>query len=86
MAHYGSEGKGDDREREWCYLIQWAKSEDGKIWEPTWEPLRTMYDGGHKHRMAAKFEHRMKDEDSAGAPDWADVLVSREETPLEEIC
>jgi hypothetical protein len=79
-------GKGVDREREWRYLIQWAKSEDGETWDPTWEPLSTMYDGGHKQRMAEMFEDRMKDEDSEGAPAWADVLVSLEESPLEEIC
>ena len=86
MAHVGSEGKDNDREREWCYLIQWAKSEGGKTWEPTWEPLSTMNDGGYKQKMAEMFEDRMKDEDSEGAPAWADVLVSLEESPLEEIC
>jgi hypothetical protein len=86
MAHLGSGGKGNDREREWCYLIQWAKSEGGKSWEPTWEPLSTMYDGSYKQKMAELFEDRMKDKDSEGAPDWADVLVSLEESPFEDIC
>ncbi|PMD16686.1 hypothetical protein NA56DRAFT_708582 [Hyaloscypha hepaticicola] len=81
MAHSGSEVKGVDPEREWRYLIQWAKSEDGQTWEPTWEPLSTMYDGGHKQRMAAMFEDRMKDEHSEGASAWADVL---EEEEIEE--
>jgi len=86
MAHLGSEGKDNDREREWCYLIQWAKSEGGKTWEPTWEPLSTMNDGGYKQKMAEMFEDRMKDEDSEGAPAWADVLVSLEESLFEDIC
>jgi hypothetical protein len=86
MAHKASEGKGVDREREWCYLIQWANSEGGKTWMPTWEPMSTMNDGGNKQKMAEMFEDRIKDEDPEGAPAWTDVLVSLEEIPFEDIC